>query len=79
MKGLRLAATTAEMKSMLAGRQMTLLRAIVEADADIQFATVADIEGKQIARSDDQIDLGINYGDREYFRTIQKNRRNGAF
>lgn len=72
MKVLRFAATTVAMKSMLPNQQLPLLKAIAEADADILIVTVADIDGKQISRSDNQADMSINYGDREYFQTIQR-------
>jgi diguanylate cyclase (GGDEF)-like protein/PAS domain S-box-containing protein len=73
VKALRIVANTAEMKSMVPARQMTLLKTIAETDDDIQIAIVADSAGTQIARSDEQVvDGTIAYRDRYYYQKIKE-------
>jgi len=73
IKVLRIAANTAEIKSMLPDRQIVLLKAIADADADIQIAIVADSAGNQITRSDGRVtDGAITYRDRYYFEKVKR-------
>jgi diguanylate cyclase (GGDEF)-like protein/PAS domain S-box-containing protein len=66
---LKIAAATAEIRSMLPDKQSPVLQTIGEQDPDLQIVIVADTKGKQIARSDNRpVDIRIDYNDRDYFR-----------
>lgn len=73
VKMLRIAANSSEMKSMIPDAQKVLLKAIADADSDIQVAIVADSAGNQIARSDGQAAVrSITYRDRYYYQQIKQ-------
>lgn len=73
---LRIVSNSADVTRMDVEKQTILLKSVAEHDTDFQIVIIADIEGKQIARSDGRpASPEIDYNDRPYFLEVLESGR----
>lgn len=70
---LKIMATTSEVQSLDPGHLTSLLELVVGQYPELQIAVVADISGRQVARSDGMpVDGTVYYDDRDYFQQVRR-------